>query len=74
MSEAIELMRELQGDMSDREFAKRLGMSRSAVRMVKSGQRNAGARMIRSLVKAFPERSQQITSLFLSSNGHNCIR
>lgn len=60
-----ELMRQLQGEQSVRAFADELGLSPSTLDKIYAGRREPGRRVIRALVAKYPERREQVLSLFL---------
>lgn len=52
-----ERMFQLQGEMTDSEFAKKLGISRSQLWRVRTGKSSAGAEFITKFKAAFPTES-----------------
>lgn len=68
----IELLQELQGNRSQEEFAQLLGVTQVHVSYVLSGKRNAGRKMLRGLVRAFPERQAEIVSCFFARDYRDC--
>jgi transcriptional regulator with XRE-family HTH domain len=69
---AIELMKQCQGEMTQTEFASRIGISQSLLASIYSGKRRASSRVLICLARACPCVREQVMSLFLSSNSHNC--
>jgi transcriptional regulator with XRE-family HTH domain len=68
--EFTELMRELQGGESQEGFAARIGVTQTAVSAIYRGARVAGAKVLRGLVQAFPERSTEIMASYFASEQH----
>lgn len=66
----IERLHELQGDMSQVEFAAILGIGTGTLSMVYARQRFPGRYVLGNILKAFPETKEDVV-LFLSSNGQN---
>lgn len=62
----IELMQTLQGDATQEEFAAMLGITQTAVSAIYRGARDPGVKVLRGLVQAFPERSEEITASFFA--------
>ena len=69
---AIELMRRCQGEMTQTQFARRLGISQSLLASIYSGKRKASSRVLICLARACPCVRDDVMALFLSSNSHNC--
>ncbi len=71
--DSVELIRQCKGNMSLREFSKRLNLrvSRSHLGMILNGQRNPGPRVLRVIADAFPETREAIAGLFLPENVRN---
>lgn len=63
----IELMRQLQGEQSQEAFAERLGVHQTMVSAVYRGDRRPGRRVVAGLLRAFPERADEIKGLFFAS-------
>lgn len=61
-----ELLEELKGAMSQEELADRIGVSQAQVSRVMAGG-DAGRRFIQGLVRAFPDSTKKIVSVFLVS-------
>ena len=61
---ARELLRELQGEMSQGQFAEALGVNQSTLSRLLSGQIGASREMIIALVAAFPARRDDILGVF----------
>jgi len=59
-----EFLRELQGSMTQTEFANHLGISQPMLSMVLAGQRPGGKSLIRGLLRAYPNRRDEIIALF----------
>jgi len=59
-----ELFAELMWLRTQKEFADLLGISQRMVSVLLTGERNPGYQTIRGLVKAFPEREQEIWAAF----------
>ena len=64
MTDKIRLLRELQGNMSQVDFADMLGISQSYLSMIYAGQRGAGSMVAQGLVRSFPERRPEIVGVF----------
>ena len=72
MQELRALIRELQGADTLTAFALRVGVSDSALGAVLLGERRMGRKLITALVAAYPERGEELTSLFLRQSDRNC--
>lgn len=68
--EFTDLMRQLQGDESQEEFAARIGVTQTAVSAIYRGARAPGAKVLRGLVQAFPNSADEITGSFFASQEH----
>ncbi len=66
-----QLVRELQGDMSQEELAQRLGVTQAMVSALLLGKRGLGRKVAIGMMQAFPERQDDILSLFLSQSNNN---
>ena len=62
------LIRQLMGDMSQGDFAARVGVSEAMISYMLSGQRDPGLVTVRGLIRAFPEKRQQIAETFLADH------
>lgn len=60
----IELIRELQGDRSQNEYAEFLGLTSSGLSMVLNGKRGANTALIRLLAR-YPERAAEINAALI---------
>ena len=69
---AIELLKQCQGDMTQTEFAKRLGISQSLLASIYSGKRRVSSRVLICLARACPCVRDDVMALFLASDSHNC--
>lgn len=65
-----ELLKELQGDRSQDEFAKEVGLGQPTISMLLSGQRQPGITVIRKLCKAYPGQQDRIMDIFFAPNLH----
>ncbi|MGI6377441.1 MAG: hypothetical protein GXY68_04510 [Chloroflexi bacterium] len=72
--ELVELMHELQGRKPVALWAQELGINRSTLNKIYRGKRGPGRAVVRALVRRYPERRDEILSLFLSRNGDNRIQ
>lgn len=63
----IELMRQLQGDESQEQFAARIGVHQTTVSLIYRGERQPGRRVVIRLMRAFPERADEIRLSFFAS-------
>lgn len=61
-----EKLYQLQGDLTDEEFAKKLGVSRSQLWRIRNGRSKAGAVFLEKFKKSFPEES--IEDIFFASS------
>lgn len=68
--EFIELMRQLQGGESQEGFAAHIGITQTAVSAIYRGARTPGAKVLRGMVQAFPERSGEIVASYFASEQH----
>jgi hypothetical protein len=64
----VELLRSLQGDRSQSEFAEMIGICQSLLSMIYSGKRSVGKRAITCMMRLFPDRHDEIIRVFLSPN------
>ena len=64
----IALLRQLQGDRSQSDFAELLGISQPMLSMVYQGTRRLGRDTIVRLTKLFPEQREVIIGVFLASD------
>jgi len=63
--EFSDLFRELMGNQTGTQFAATIGIERRQVCYLLAGRRNPGYRTIDGLVRAFPERREDILAAFL---------
>ena len=61
----VELLRRCQGAMCQTDFADHLGISRSLLSMVYSGQRKPGRAVVAALVRRFPETREMVVDMYL---------
>jgi len=59
-----ELIRSLQGDLDQGEYAELLGISRPLVSRILNGHRAPSLLVMRGLLRAFPERESEIIAAF----------
>lgn len=64
----LDFLRELQGDMTQTQFADVLGVTQSYLSRIYLGKREAGRDVIANLLRAFPDQKDQIVALFLLSD------
>ena len=69
--DATTLFRELKGDLSLRRFAGVIGIGKSTLGLILSGQREPSRKVLRKVADAFPEKKDEITRVFFDGNGHN---
>ncbi len=62
----IDRLYQLQGDLTDEEFAKKLGVSRSQLWRIRNGHSKAGAEFLEKFKRCFPEES--IEDIFFASD------
>lgn len=67
----IELLHELKGQRTQREFADMLGISQVHVSMLLSGERAAGRKVAEALIRAFPDRRSDILAAFFAQEYGN---
>lgn len=53
-------------DLTDREFATKLGVSRSMWQQIRSGHKRVGPRIAKAALRVFPEMANEIVSFLLS--------
>lgn len=58
----IDLLRELQGRETQTQFARRLGIDQPELSKLLRGERRAARRLIVGLLRAFPERRDEIVA------------
>lgn len=66
----VELLIELQGNRSQNEFAREVGLGQPTISMLLSGQRNPGITVIRKLCEAYPSEQSRIMCIFFAPNNH----
>ena len=64
----VALLRKLQGERSQSEFAEMLGISQPMLSMVYQGTRRLGRDTIMRLLELFPEQREVIIGVFLASD------
>lgn len=62
----IELLRELQGDESQVQFARRLGIDQPELSKILRGERRPARRTIVGLLRAFPARRDEIIAALMA--------
>jgi len=63
-SSSTELIRSLQGDLNQGEYAEKLGISRSFLSLILNGHREPGLLVMRGLLRAFPDNRDKIIEAF----------
>ena len=63
-SSSTELIRGLQGDMNQGEYAELLGISRPFLNLILNGHREPGLLVMRGLLRAFPDNRDEIVEAF----------
>jgi len=66
----VELLDNCRGDMTKSAFAECLGISMRMMTAMYGGERRAGRLVLRRLAKRFPEKREEIMTVFLAENGH----
>jgi len=66
MTDKIQLMRELQSDMTQADFADMLGVTQPYLSMIYAGTREPGIAVVKGLLREFPEQRDTITGVFFS--------
>jgi hypothetical protein len=64
----VALLQELQGSARASVFARELGIAHSTLVKVYAGRRGAGRKVVAALLRRYPERRNDILSLFLPSD------
>src|SRR5437588_4546 len=59
-----DLLRTLQGETTDVEFALQIGVPRSTYTMVKHGRRYASEKLVAGLLRTFADHSEEIVAAF----------
>lgn len=67
VTDLIEKLKAKQGDMSDTDFAEKLGMSRTMLALVYNGQRQPGLEFLKAVIKAFPDLQLDVYKLMSDS-------
>lgn len=67
----VDVLRVCQGDTSNRQFAERLGISRSMLDKIYQQIRSPGLKVLQALAKEFPEKQGLIWRVFLAENKDN---
>ena len=65
MNSSTKLIRSLQGDLNQGEYAEKLGISRPFLNLILSGHRGPGILVLRGLLRAFPDNRDEIVEAFL---------
>jgi transcriptional regulator with XRE-family HTH domain len=60
----LDLLNDLKGAMSQIEFAELLGVSQPTICAILRGRRGIGKKTLKGLLRAFPDRKQDIISNF----------
>jgi len=63
-----EIVREIRGDKTQKEFARLLGVSQRVISAIERGELSPGGKVLRALLKVTPERREELLSLFLSQD------
>ena len=66
-----ELVRELQGELSQEELATKLGITQAMVSALLLGKRGLGRKVAHGMIRAFPDKNDAILSLFFSQSNNN---
>ena len=66
-----ELVRELQGGMSQEELADKLGITQAMVSALLLGKRGLGRKVAHGMILAFPDKNDAILSLFFAQSDNN---
>jgi len=66
----VELMQELQGGDSQELFARRIGVTQAMVSAIYRGVRQPGAKVLRGLLAAYPNRASDLQRVFLASDNN----
>lgn len=64
------LLRELQGNRSQEDFAREVGLGQATISLLLSGERRPGATVIRKLCRIYPKERGRIMDVFLSPDNH----
>lgn len=59
-----ELFEELKSGMTQTQFAAMIGVTQVSVSLILSGKRRPGPKVVKGLLKAFPERRGEILAVF----------
>ncbi len=54
------ILRKYQGDLTQNEFARLLGLSSAGISLIYTGQRGVGVDVLRAFLKQFPEAAPEI--------------
>lgn len=57
-----EILRKYQGDRSQNEFARLLGITSAGISLIYTGKREVGVEVIRAFLKQFPEAATEIAA------------
>lgn len=66
-----ELIRQIKGERTQKEFAVLLGIGQSSVSDLLNGKRTPGGKALRALLAVAPDRREELIALFLQSNIRN---
>ena len=66
-SSFIQLMQELQGADSQERFARQIGVAQRTISAIYLGERRPGLKVLRGLVRVYPERADELQALFFVS-------
>jgi len=64
-----DIMKDCQGELSNKQFSKRLGISYSMLTKIYLGVRSPGIKVIERLAQEYPEKKDAVWAVFLSENG-----
>ena len=64
----IEKLKELQGDKSQQQFARELGINQSALSRIYSGDRRIGVRVARKIRKRYPDLAFDVAAFLLGED------
>jgi transcriptional regulator with XRE-family HTH domain len=56
----VEILRKYQGDMTQNEYARYLGLSSGHLSLIYSGRRGIGTEVLRAFLRAFPAAADEI--------------
>lgn len=71
MVNPVDLLKQAQGSMSQRKFARTLDISDTLLNMIYAGKRPVSFWVLRRLAWRYPETADAVTAIFLNADRHD---